>query len=302
MIFNNPEVSVIIPNYNHAQFLDARIQSVLDQTYQNFEVIILDDKSTDNSVEVINKYSTNPHVSHIIINDENTGNPFVQWNKGFGLAKGDLIWIAESDDLCDKEMLASLILAFRENNNCVLSFCKSMRINEYNDFTGEFTLQQGCSSFCCDFGKFMHDHLSACNFLINASSVVFRKSALEDVDNAFMNFHGCGDWAFWAEISKSGMISYIDKPLNYYRIHDHNTTSSLAKQGIGAIETYRIFEYFYNKGYIGKLLFVRRRLSLLLEVRYRRDFPEDVVDKFETECSYGISFKILASVLHLLGR
>jgi glycosyltransferase involved in cell wall biosynthesis len=55
-IMNNPLVSVIIPNYNHARFLDERIQSILNQTYQNFEVIILDDKSSDNSVEVINKY------------------------------------------------------------------------------------------------------------------------------------------------------------------------------------------------------------------------------------------------------
>ena len=49
---NNPLVSVIIPNYNHARFLDERIQSVLNQTYQNFELIILDDKSTDNSVDM----------------------------------------------------------------------------------------------------------------------------------------------------------------------------------------------------------------------------------------------------------
>ena len=54
-----PLVSIIIPNYNHAQYLDERIQSVLKQTYQNFEVIILDDKSTDNSLEVINKYKDN---------------------------------------------------------------------------------------------------------------------------------------------------------------------------------------------------------------------------------------------------
>ena len=52
----SPLVSVIIPNYNHARFLDERIQSILNQTYQNFEVIILDDISSDNSVEFINQY------------------------------------------------------------------------------------------------------------------------------------------------------------------------------------------------------------------------------------------------------
>ncbi|MDO5340840.1 MAG: glycosyltransferase family A protein [Bacteroidia bacterium] len=71
-----PLVSVIIPNYNHARYLDQRIQTVLNQTYQNFEVIILDDKSTDNSLEVIAKYKVNPHISQIVINEQNSGSPF----------------------------------------------------------------------------------------------------------------------------------------------------------------------------------------------------------------------------------
>ena len=59
----SPTVSVIIPNYNHAPYLKERIDSVLNQTYQDFEVIILDDCSPDNSVEVIEQYRSNPHVS-----------------------------------------------------------------------------------------------------------------------------------------------------------------------------------------------------------------------------------------------
>ena len=100
-----PLVSVIIPNFNHAPYLEQRLESVFNQTYQNFEVIILDDHSTDNSMEIIMRYKDNPHVSHIIENDINSGKVFKQWNKGFHLAKGELIWIAESDDFCELNML-----------------------------------------------------------------------------------------------------------------------------------------------------------------------------------------------------
>ena len=65
---NHPFVSVIIPNYNHSDYLDIRINSILNQTYTNYELIILDDCSTDNSKEVIGKYANNPHVSCILLN------------------------------------------------------------------------------------------------------------------------------------------------------------------------------------------------------------------------------------------
>ena len=75
-----PLISVIIPNYNHARYLEQRLDSVFNQTYPNFEVIILDDHSTDNSLEIINRYKDDPNLSQIIINDTNSGSVFKQWD------------------------------------------------------------------------------------------------------------------------------------------------------------------------------------------------------------------------------
>lgn len=66
-------VSVIVPNYNHAPFLRERIDSILAQSYTDFELILLDDCSTDNSRDILNSYRDNPHVSHIIFNEKNSG-------------------------------------------------------------------------------------------------------------------------------------------------------------------------------------------------------------------------------------
>ena len=76
----NPLVSVIIPNYNHAPFLKERIDSVLNQSFDNFEVIILDDKSTDHSKEVIESYRNHEKVVHIEYNSQNSGSTFKQWD------------------------------------------------------------------------------------------------------------------------------------------------------------------------------------------------------------------------------
>src|SRR6516225_7688773 len=99
-----PSVSVIVPNYNHARYLRRRVDSIVDQTYQDFELILLDDCSTDGSREVLQSYADDPRV-RIEFNDENTGTPFKQWNRGVRMARGRYIWIAESDDYAGPRFL-----------------------------------------------------------------------------------------------------------------------------------------------------------------------------------------------------
>lgn len=103
------KVSVIVPSYNHAEYLRLRLDSILDQTYRDFEVIILDDCSSDDSRDVIESYRGNPAVSHIVYNQINSGSPFHQWKKGMQLACGELVWIAESDDCCETGLLERLV-------------------------------------------------------------------------------------------------------------------------------------------------------------------------------------------------
>lgn len=78
----SPRVSVIVPNFNYARFLRRRIDSILSQTYQDFELILLDDASSDDSRAVIDLYRGNPHVTHVCINDVNSGGVFHQWRRG----------------------------------------------------------------------------------------------------------------------------------------------------------------------------------------------------------------------------
>lgn len=123
------KVSVIIPNYRHAPYLQERIDSVLAQTWRDFEIIILDDCSPDNSREVIERYRGNERITHIVYNEQNSGSTFVQWQKGFDLSQGEYIWIAESDDFAEPGFLAACVEQLDQDPACTLAYTESRLVD-----------------------------------------------------------------------------------------------------------------------------------------------------------------------------
>lgn len=170
---SNPLVSVIVPNYNHARFLDERMETILGQTYQNFEVIILDDKSTDESKEVIERYRGNAKVSAIVYNEENSGSPFKQWYKGFQLCKGEIVWIAESDDSCEPTFLESLVPCFADEH-VAFAFCRTTKVDEA-DKPFEVCQPDMHGSYVMEGHDFIARHLYRICSVVNASSALIRK-------------------------------------------------------------------------------------------------------------------------------
>ena len=298
----NPLVSVIVPNYNHSSFLRERINSILSQTYKNFEIIILDDHSTDDSASVIESFSGNPYVKQIVYNETNSGSPFIQWQKGFGLAQGSFIWIAESDDFCEPDLLQTLVSISNNNPDCVLLFCKSCQVDEKGNKVGEFSMQHGIDSFVLPGRQFIRRHLRDHNIIINASSAIFKKEALGSVEKTFMSFKGCGDWVFWSEIAVQGPVAYCNRYMNYYRVYSNNTTESLKVKGTGVVETYQTVRLFRDKGYYSVPGFFRKVLSLMMDVRYRKNIPEATQQEIFKRCQIGKIYFLITSLFHFLGR
>src|ERR1700688_2462524 len=114
----SPKVSIVVPNYNHARFLRQRLDSIFGQTFQDFELIVMDDCSTDASRSIISAYANNPRV-RTEFNAENSGSTFKQWNKGVRLARGEYVWIAESDDYADERLLGELVFLLDSNPKTV---------------------------------------------------------------------------------------------------------------------------------------------------------------------------------------
>ena len=249
---NTPLVSVIIPNYCHAKYLDQRIQSVLNQTYQNFEVIILDDCSPDGgaSKAVIEKYRNNSHVSHIVYNENNSGSPFKQWKKGADMAQGELLWIAESDDYADEHFLEVLVPQFEEHEDVSVAFCRSILFNEHGVIgpAGRKYIQEGV----IDGKQFIHDYMHSGTGIVNASSAIFTKEAFMNISRDYASLKGAGDRLFWILLAEKGDVAFVEKPYNYFRIHSNNTTKKCNTNGINQKEDKFIFDYICKKGYIAE--------------------------------------------------
>lgn len=227
-IENPKKVSVIIPNYNYAKFIIERIDSILMQTYPIYELIILDDCSTDNSVEVIEEKIKDIKDIKVkfIKNEENSGGVFRQWKKGFDAATGDFIWIAEADDSAENNFVEELIKPF-DDPEVVLSYCESARIDGENNLIREKSddLYDMCrtgewnKSYVWTGAEENIYHLSVTNTILNVSSVMWRKKDYTDIFAKAGEFKVAGDWFIYYNILKDGKISWNAKPLNYYRKH-----------------------------------------------------------------------------------
>ena len=227
-----PKVSVIVPNYNHSAYLKERIDSILNQTYQDFELIILDDCSTDNSMSIIESYRNNSHVTHVIQNEQNSGSPFLQWHKGIALAQGEYIWIAESDDAAHPQFLSTLVKQLERHPEAVIAYAHSLWVNEKGETVNDkrHRLNDG-SVFLYDGRKFAHWALLPNNHIYNASMVVFRHSIYEKIDKSFQQYRLVGDWKFWMGACQQGSVIEVCQMLNYFRRHSNKVTFKYSKSG-----------------------------------------------------------------------
>ena len=190
-------MSIVVPNFNHAPYLRKRLDSILDQTYSNIEIILLDDNSADESVAVFEQYARHPKVAHFIRNATNSGSPFQQWRKGVELAQADYIWIAESDDWASPRFLETLTPYFRSAESVRAAFCRSRMVDRNDRVLGlwndVFTRSaQGEESIQLDNGH-IDEFFVQCNCLPNVSAAIVRKQAFKALDADVLAYKHSGD-------------------------------------------------------------------------------------------------------------
>ena len=234
-----PKVSVIVPNYNHADYLRERLDSIYAQTYPNLEVILLDDASSDDSVAILREYAErHPDKTVTAFNATNAGSVFRQWQKGLAMATGELVWIAESDDFCTPDLIAGLLPYFA-HPAVQLAFARTDFVEGAQHprvWSTEAYLHDLGLDWRRPFIRSAHALVNQAwaikNIVPNVSSALFRHPGalplLDDADWASLKL--CGDWIFYLHLVRGGLVAYDPTPTNFYRQHPRNTSVNTQRE------------------------------------------------------------------------
>jgi len=217
-------VSVVVPSFNYARFLRERIDGILAQTRQDFELILIDDASTDGSQAVLQSYADPPRV-RVVLGEQNSGSPFVQWNRGVALARAPYVWIAEADDTAEPDLLARLTAVLDANPNVGLVHCGFRRIDDDGRVLGDSATWFGeiePGRWDADFvapGESELVHFRHRNLIGNASGVVFRRELFVALGGAAEGYRLAGDWDLWVRMLLRSDVGFVAAPLNRWRWH-----------------------------------------------------------------------------------
>ena len=293
--YNYADVSVIVPNYNYEEFLPVRLNSIINQTIKPKEIILLDDVSSDNSIEVSKKILEQAKkkykINYKIIKNEKNNGCFRQWLKGIKEAKYPYLWIAEADDYAQENFIEELLPAF-DDKKVVLSYAQSKVIDEnckvvdyrYTSYTDDLSKTKWEKSFVDDGEKQVKEYFSIKNIIPNASSTIIRKSATDGLETVLKNYNVIGDWIAYIYIISKGKIAYCNKRLNGHRRHSNSIIAKQEKSNnfieeILKIKKYVLENYSLNDKQINNVI-----LSIEgIEYYYHRILNDEKLNKLWNE-------------------
>jgi len=208
MIEEFPLVSIVIPAYNHGNYLDEAILSVLKQDYPNVELIVLDDGSTDNTSEVLQKYTGKFHWE----SQHNLGQ-VNSLNKGWQMSKGEILGFVSADDALLPGSVSKVVACLKANPDAVLAYCDFNLIDADSRVirrvrTPEFSYDDMVVKVTCPPGP----------------GAFFRRSAFEAVGLWDNSLKIMLDYDYWLRLGLKGRFVRIPEVLAQYRVHDTSQT------------------------------------------------------------------------------
>jgi glycosyltransferase involved in cell wall biosynthesis len=279
--FMTPLVSVIIPTYNHANFLELALQSVIDQTYHNWEIIVVDNHSTDNTDEIVNKFK---EYNIKLFKIHNNGIIGASRNLGIKEAKGEWVAFLDSDDIWYKEKLERSINALQENPDVKVISTDELMVNKIN--REEHVLHHG--PYCPDFYK----TLLVSGNRLSTSATLVKKTFLDSTGILFREkkeFVTAEDYDFWMQLAHADPgFAFVRSVQGEYIIHATNHSGQLKRHFASVEAVLKDHVFFIQK-------FTDRKESLWKFVCAR--FLLNSAINFFRQRNFGSAVKIITGTL-----
>ena len=261
-----PLVTIGIPTYNRSKYLKEALESALNQTYPNIEIIVSDNASTDDTQEMMKQYISNPKVKYFR-QKENIGIPG-NWNTCLNMSNGKYFLLLNDDDILEKEAIEILISKFKDKR-IVMAYCNHIIIDENGNAIEEINR------------NFNPNELESGNeFILKRfkgqsgcfpSSELFKTDILKKHGGYLLQSLGAADMAAELIAGAEGYIAYDKRKLCKYRVHDFNTVKNVIFINDGLIGLYYWIQKEDNlkiykqqmKLYCGKTFYGYARFSIL---------------------------------------
>lgn len=220
-----PKISVVIPAYNQEKFITETIESILNQTYKDFEIIVVDDGSTDCTKQKLEKFG-----SKIKIIEQPNLERAIARNNGVKNSQGEYIAFVDSDDIWTEDKLENQIKVLEEKKDCMFIYSACGRVNQYSKKIKPAKRQlEGYSGN-------IFEELLIRNFIASATPLIKREffNKTQGFNSKYIPYE---DWELWIRLSLLGKIYFLPKVLAYYRIHKNQSVRKVKAEKIEVVTT-----------------------------------------------------------------
>jgi glycosyltransferase involved in cell wall biosynthesis len=243
-----PTVSVCIPTYNSASYVAQTLDSILAQTYRDFEIIVSDNCSSDETRSILREYES-AHGIRLHFNERNIG-PGANFNKLIDLARGELVAIYHADDLYEPSIVSTCVNVFMEDDEIALVGTMATAINS----TGEKLFDYSLPHFLVSGGIRRYGFDEAMRGVISTlgneiffitPSIMVRKSLYNQLGRFDESSYKCsGDYEMWLRIARRRPVAIIDKPLMNYRLHDKQGSELEVRKNVELPDLLLVFDEY----------------------------------------------------------
>jgi glycosyltransferase involved in cell wall biosynthesis len=228
----NPKVNICIPTFNRKDYLKETLDSVFAQTYKDYEIIIVDDGSTDGTEEMIKngRYKVRYH------RQENAGDAAAR-NKLIELTEGKYITFIDSDDILLPDSVERMVKVMENEKDEVIVYGPYLRIDQHGNVTGKSKRKL--------YSGYITEHLFK-DIIVHPNGSMFPKRILEEAGGFDQSLRVCSDYDLWLRLSLKYRFIALDKPTFKRRRHTGNLSAGSSKNQI--VELKVIEDFYYNKG------------------------------------------------------